>query len=126
MLRGKQTRFLGCVSGRAVRGHFGTGTRASKGRASTVAAGKGLVMRTERRLRIAWKAYLAELGVMQMLERPSEAEIAERFRRYFRWRLEEAIGVLSADSSALSEVLIELFLIVTGEDEIGRLATSCS
>jgi hypothetical protein len=69
-------------------------------------------------MRIAWKAYLAELGVMQMLERPSEAEIAERFRRYFRWRLEEAIGVLSADSSALSEVLIELFLTVTGEDEI--------
>jgi hypothetical protein len=75
-------------------------------------------MRTERRVRIAWKAYLAELGVRQMLERPSDAEISERFRRYFRWRLEEAIGVLSDDSSALSEVLIELFLTVTGEDEI--------
>jgi hypothetical protein len=63
---------------------------------------------------------------MQRLERPSEAEIAERFRRYFRLRFKEALEFLPDDSSALSEVLIELFLIVTGEDEIGRLATSCS
>ena len=55
---------------------------------------------------------------MQRLERPSEAVIAERARGYFRWRFLEALEALPDDSSALSEVLIDLFLIVTGEDEI--------
>ena len=81
MLRGKQAGIFGCVSGRAVGESFGTGTRASKGRAATVAAGKGLVVRTERRFRIAWKAYLAELVAMQMAEHPTEAAVAERKRQ---------------------------------------------
>jgi hypothetical protein len=72
----------------------------------------------ERRLRIAWKAYLVDKGVMQMLERPSEAEIAERARKYFRWRLEEALEVLPTDSAKLAEVLNELFALLVGEDEI--------
>jgi hypothetical protein len=32
-------------------------------------------MRTERRFRIAWKAYLAELVAMQMAEHPTEAAV---------------------------------------------------
>ena len=71
-------------------------------------------MRTERKFRIAWKAYLAELGVMQALERQSEELIAERFRRYFRWRLEEALEVLGSDSSApeLEAVIKEVVVSV--------------
>ena len=75
-------------------------------------------MLKDRRIKIAWKAYLAELGVMQALERPSEAEIAERARRYFRWRLEEAVEVLGSDSTLLAEVLSELIALVTGEEEV--------
>jgi hypothetical protein len=75
-------------------------------------------MLKDRRIKIAWKAYLAELGVMQALERPSEAEIAERARRYFRWRLEEAVEVLGSDSSALAEVLNEMYALLIGEEEI--------
>ena len=75
-------------------------------------------MLTDRKLRIAWRAYLADKAVMQRLERPSEAEIAERFRRYFKWRLEEAVEVLGSDSSALAEVLSEMFALVIGEDEV--------
>jgi hypothetical protein len=72
-------------------------------------------MLKDRRLRIAW---LADKGVMQMLERPSEAEIADRAKKYFRWRLEVAVAALSGDSSALAEVLNEVFVLVIGEDEI--------
>jgi hypothetical protein len=74
-------------------------------------------MRTERRIRIAWKAYLAEAGVMQALERPSET--AEWVRKYFRRRLEEAVAVLPGDSSALAEVLSEMLALLMGEEEIG-------
>ena len=69
-------------------------------------------------MRIAWRAWLAERGVIHRLERPSEAVIAERFRRYFRWRLEEALEVLGSDSSALAEVLNEMFALVIGEEEV--------
>jgi hypothetical protein len=75
-------------------------------------------MLKDRKLRIAWRAYLAELEVMQRLERPSEAVIAERFRGYFRWRLEEALDSLWFDSELLAEVLEEIFLIATDDDEI--------
>jgi hypothetical protein len=61
---------------------------------------------------------LAERGVIHRLERPSEAVIAERFRRYFRWRLEEALEVLGSDSSALAEVLNEMFALLIGEDGV--------
>jgi len=50
-------------------------------------------MLTDQNLRIAWKAYLCELGVMRALERPSQALIAERFFRYFRWRFLQAVPV---------------------------------
>ena len=75
-------------------------------------------MLTDRKLRIAWKAYLCELGVMQTLERPSEAVIAERFRGYFRLRFMEAVAALSGDSSALAEALSEMLALVMGEEEI--------
>jgi hypothetical protein len=55
---------------------------------------------------------------MQVLERPSEDVIAERFRRYFRWRFQEALEVLGSDSSALAEVLNEMCALVIGEDEV--------
>jgi hypothetical protein len=55
---------------------------------------------------------------MQMLERPSEALIAERASRYFRWRFQEALEVLGSDSSALAEVLNEMFALVIGEEEV--------
>jgi hypothetical protein len=77
MLRRIEASIFRSVIGWSAGGHFGTGTRAGKGRAATVAAGKGSVMRTERRFRIAWKAYLAELVAMQMAEQPSEAVVAE-------------------------------------------------
>ena len=69
-------------------------------------------------MQIAWRAWLAERGTMQRLERPSSSEIAERARGYFRWRLEEAIGDLTGDSSALAEVLNEICALVIGQEEI--------
>jgi hypothetical protein len=75
-------------------------------------------MLKDRRMRIAWRAWLADKGTMQRLERPSQAEIAERARGYFRWRLEEALEVLGSDSSALAEFLNELFALVIDEDEV--------
>jgi hypothetical protein len=75
-------------------------------------------MLKDRALRIAWRAWLADKGIMQMLERPPRAEVAERARKYFRWRLEEALEALPGNSSALAEALEEIFLIATGEEEI--------
>ena len=75
-------------------------------------------MLKDRKMQIACRAWLAERGTMQRLERPSEAEIADRARKYFRWRLEEAVEALPGDSSALGEVLNELEALLLGEDEI--------
>jgi hypothetical protein len=55
---------------------------------------------------------------MQRLERPSQAEIAERARGYFRWRFKEAVEVLPADSAKLAEVLSEMIALVIGEEEV--------
>ena len=55
-------------------------------------------------MQIAWRAWLAERGTMQRFERPSEAEIADRARKYFRWRFREAVEALPGDSSALGTV----------------------
>jgi hypothetical protein len=55
---------------------------------------------------------------MLMLERPTQAEIAERFTRYFRLRFGEALEALSGDSSALAEVLSEMLALLIGEEEI--------
>jgi len=77
-------------------------------------------------LRIAWKAYLAELAAMQMAEHPSEAVVAERLREYLRIRLAEATRVLSEDSSRLAEVLIEILGIATGKAEIVGWWPGCS
>jgi hypothetical protein len=52
---------------------------------------------------------------MQMLERPSEAEVAERLREYLSNRLTEATRVVSKDSSRLAEVLIEVLAAATGD-----------
>jgi hypothetical protein len=55
---------------------------------------------------------------MQMLERPSEAEVAARFRGYFRWRFKEAVAALPGDNVGLAEALSEMLAIVMGEEEI--------
>jgi hypothetical protein len=44
-------------------------------------------MLTDQKLRIAWKAYLAESVAMQMAEHPSEAVVGERWREYLSNRL---------------------------------------
>ena len=98
-----------------------TGKRATTGNCEATESGERgalKVMLKDRRMRIAWRAWLAERGVIHRLERPSEAVIAERFRRYFRWRLEEAVEVLGSDSSALAEALNEMFAMLVGEDEV--------
>jgi len=43
---------------------------------------EGGYMLTDRKLRIAWQAYLAELAAKQMAEHPSGALVAERLRKY--------------------------------------------
>ena len=48
----------------------------------------------------------------------SAEELPEMVREYFRNRLEEALKVLPGDSSALAEVLNELFALLAGEDEV--------
>jgi hypothetical protein len=75
-------------------------------------------MLKDRRIKIAWRAHLAELGVIQRFERPSETEVADRCRRYFRWRLAEAVEFLSTDSEKLAEILNEILALVIGEDEV--------
>jgi len=79
-----------------------------------IESGFNCVMLTDRKLRIAWKAYLAELATMQMAEHPSEAVVAERLRQYLSDRLTEATRVLSLDSSRLAEVLIEILELRPG------------
>jgi hypothetical protein len=44
--------------------------------------------------------------------------IAERARRYFRWRFKEALEVLPTDGQPLAEVLNEMFAPLIGEDEV--------
>ena len=62
---------------------------------------------------------------MQALERPSEAEVAERVGGYFRLRFLKAVAALPGDSLALAEALSEMLAHVMGEDEIvGRLPLS--
>ena len=48
----------------------------------------------------------------------SPEELQEMVREYFRRRLEEALEVLGSDSSALAEVLNEMFALVIGEEEV--------
>jgi hypothetical protein len=47
-----------------------------------------------------------------------EAIVARRQREYCRWRLEEALEWLCFDSEPLAEVLEEILLLATGEEEI--------
>jgi hypothetical protein len=75
-------------------------------------------MLQDRRLRIAWKAYLAEGLALQLAEHPSRAVVAERMREYLSNRLERAIRVLSEDSSLLADILVEMLEIAIGEEEI--------
>jgi len=70
-------------------------------------------MLTDQKLRIAWKAYRAELAAMRMAEHPSEAAVAERLREYLSNRLTEATRVLCLNSSRLAEVLIEILELAT-------------
>ena len=52
-------------------------------------------MLRNRRISLAWNAYLAELAAMQMTEHPSEAVIALPFQEYFRNRFIEAPAIAS-------------------------------
>jgi hypothetical protein len=80
-------------------------------------------MLTERReavwVQSLWVERLVLWGLArQPAHRIPEAIVAERQRKYFQWRLKEAIEELWADSELLAEVLEEILLIATGEDEI--------
>ena len=46
----------------------------------SVNAQRGRLYADDKKLRLAWKAFLAELSAMQMAEHPYEAVVAERLR----------------------------------------------
>jgi hypothetical protein len=50
-------------------------------------------MLRNRRISLAWNAYLAELAAMQMAEDPSGAMVPKRLREYLCNRLTEATRV---------------------------------
>jgi hypothetical protein len=80
-------------------------------------------MLTERRFQIFARSLFIEMMELwglarQPAHRIPEAIVAQRQQAYFRWRLEEAVVGLSADSEPLAEVLEEIFLIAIGEKEI--------
>ena len=80
-------------------------------------------MLTERRFQIFARSHFIEMMELwglarQPAHRIPEAIVAQRQQAYFRWRLEEAVVGLSADSEPLAEVLEEIFLIAIGEKEI--------
>jgi hypothetical protein len=80
-------------------------------------------MLSERRFRIFAKALFIEMlqlwrFAVQPPHRIPEAIVAQRQREYFRLRLAEAIHVLCVNSAALAEVLVEIILVATGEEEI--------
>jgi hypothetical protein len=73
-------------------------------------------MLRDRKLEIAWEAWLTERGVMQALEPASET--AQRVRGYFGRQLRA--GVKALESDTLAEALIELETLVIEEARIGR------
>ena len=80
-------------------------------------------MLSERRYQIFVKSLFVEMMELWALARQPASRIptavvAERQRAYFRWRLEEALEWLGFDSRPLAEVLEEILLIATGEEEI--------
>jgi hypothetical protein len=80
-------------------------------------------MLSERREAIWTKALVIEILELwglarQPAHRIPTAVVAEQQRKYFRWRLEEAVEWLYFDSEPLAEVLEEILLLVTGEEEI--------
>jgi hypothetical protein len=80
-------------------------------------------MLSERRFRIFAKALFIEMlqlwGIAkQPPHRIPEAIVAQRQREYYRYRLSEAIARLGEDKGLLAEVLEEILLIATGEDEV--------
>ena len=60
-------------------------------------------------MKLAWKAYVAELAATQMAEHPSGAGVAERLREYLCNRLTEAtqssVLKLLSGSAGLDEII---------------------
>ena len=80
-------------------------------------------MLTERRFQIFARSLFIEMMELwglarQPAHRIPEAIVAQRQQAYFRWRLEEAVVGLSADSEPLADCLEEILLLATGEEEI--------
>jgi hypothetical protein len=80
-------------------------------------------MLSERREAVAVKAQFVEMMELWALARqpahriPTEI-VAQRQREYCRWRLAEAVESLRADSEKLADVLEEILLLASGEEQI--------
>jgi hypothetical protein len=75
-------------------------------------------MLTEQKLKIAWKAYLAELAAIQRAEHPSEAWLRSVCDSISAIGSPKRPEFSLRDSSRLAEVLIEMLEIATGQAEI--------
>jgi hypothetical protein len=81
-------------------------------------------MRAERREAIFVHSLFVEMielwaRAQQPAHRIPEAIVRERQLEYFHWRLEEAVGRLEeGDGEVLGEVLEEMLMISTGQEEI--------
>jgi hypothetical protein len=67
-------------------------------------------------VRLEFSRFIRSMGSVRVVR--SAEELPDMVREYFRNRLEEALKVLPGDSSALAEVLNELFALLAGEDEV--------
>ena len=80
-------------------------------------------MLTERRFQLFAKALFIEVMQLwafarQPAHRIPAAIVAGRLQEYCRWRLSEALERLGFDSEPLGQVLEEILLLATGEEEI--------
>jgi hypothetical protein len=80
-------------------------------------------MLKDRRFQIFARSLFVEMMQLWALARQPahripESIVAQRQREYFHWRLEEALEWLWVDSEPLGEVLEEILLVATGEEEI--------
>jgi hypothetical protein len=80
-------------------------------------------MLTERRYQIFVKSLFIETmelwtSARQPASRIPTEIVAERLREYFRWRLCEALESLWFDSEPLRDVLDEILLVASGQEQI--------
>jgi hypothetical protein len=80
-------------------------------------------MLSERRFQLFANSLFVEMMELWALARQPahripEAVVAQRLGAYCRWRLEDAVERLWCDSEPLAEVLEELLLVATGQEEI--------